>query len=148
MLQLLYIEELLEAVKKTFCELVNPSGLPNPRQIDYAKFNGAAFAPAFQKLHDSIEAQHMARKAVPKAMRTFAETDRGKKLTKEGKLKKREAKKKSGALSASSGDGEEVEEETDEPEDDFAEDAPPQGAKPQAPAAVTPTLADQELEEV
>ena len=60
-LQLLYVDELLESVKKTFCELVNPSGLPNPRQLDYSKFNGAAFAPAFQKLHDSVEAQHMTR---------------------------------------------------------------------------------------
>lgn len=149
-LQLLYVDELLESVKKTFCELVNPSGLPNTRQLDYSKFNGAAFAPAFQKLHDSVEAQHMTRKAAPKAMRTFEQTDKGKEMAKAGKLKKRSAKKKKTVGKDSAGTDEDEEGEEGEEDDEMAEDlstsgGEPQGTPSQPPAAAyTPT---QELEE-
>ena len=139
-LQLLYVDELLETVKSTFCDLVNPSRMTNPKTLDYSKFTGAAFAPAFKKLHDDVEAKHIAKKTEAKTMKVFAETERGKKMAKEGKLKKSAAKKKS-RQNASAADEESDEEDEFEPASPVREGTPSPVPTPVAAPAV-------ELEEV
>lgn len=139
-LQLLYVDELLDSVRTTFCELVNPSGQHNPRQIDYTKLNGAAFAPAFQSLHDTIEAKHIALKSAPKTMRTFEQTEKGKQMAKDGKIKAKK-KKKPAATSPALPDYEASE------SDEEIESGP--SAEPNGTTTTTlPPVDSQELEEV
>ena len=90
-----YVDELLDALRKSFCDWINPTHERRPT-IEYEKIDSGSFNKKYEKMYEAVMQEYNKKKTEPKAMRTFDQTDKGKKLSKDKSknLKKDSAAKK------------------------------------------------------